>query len=109
MTGIKDIDPDNISEDKKVLLMRIADELEDIVDFGLCLHGLPGETSERGGSYRSRRARKEKEGDILKNLSDKLNAHLLYEGLTYWLDFKKYDNYPEELKTGFYSSITIKD
>jgi len=107
MTGIKDIDPDESIEDDKVLLMRIADELEDIVDFGLCLHGLPGETSERGGSYRSRRRRKEKEGDILKSLSKRLNADLLYEGLTYWLDFEKYKDYPEDLKTGFYSSITI--
>lgn len=109
MTSIKDINPEDNNADKKVLLMRIADELEDIVDFGLCLHGLPGETAEKGGSYRSRRARKEKEGDILKNLSKKLDAPLLYEGLTYWLDFDKYKNYPEELKTGFYSSITIED
>lgn len=108
MTGIKDIDPNDIQVDQQVLLMRIADELEDIVDFGLCLHGLEGETAERGGSYLSRRARKEKEGEILKELSQKLKAPKLYQALGYWLDFKSYEAYPTSLKTGFYSSIQLE-
>lgn len=107
MTGIKDIDPNHITVDKQVLLMRIADELEDLVDFGLCLHGLEGEPKEKGGSYLSRRTRKEKEGKILIKLANQLNAESLAEGLEYWLDFSKYDDYPENLKTGFYSSISI--
>jgi hypothetical protein len=107
MTGIGDINLEHHNEDKQVLLMRIADELEDIVDFGLCLHGLKGETAERGGSYLSRRARKEKEGEILKKLCLKLNASKLLDALEYWLDFRKYKAYPAGLKTGFYSSIII--
>jgi hypothetical protein len=107
MTGIKDIDPNHITVDKQVLLMRIADELEDLVDFGLCLHGLEGEPKEKGGSYLSRRTRKEKEGKILIKLASQLKAESLAEGLRYWLDFSKYENYPENLKTGFYSSISI--
>lgn len=108
MTGIKDINPMQVKADKHVLLMRIADELEDIVDYGLCLHGLEGETAERGGSYLSRRARKEKEGEILKQLSLNLNAPKIHEALTFWLDFNKYDAYPSSLKTGFYSSVNLE-
>jgi hypothetical protein len=108
MTGIKDIDPEHIKVDKQVLLMRIADELEDIVDFGLCLHGLEGETVEKGGEYLSRKSRKEKEGKILMALSQKLNANKITDGLKYWLDFSKYELYPSNLKTGFYSSISIE-
>jgi (p)ppGpp synthase/HD superfamily hydrolase len=106
-TGIKEINPDHIVVDKHVLLMRIADELEDLVDFSLCLHGLQGETAEKGGSYLSRRARKEKEGKILMQLCTQHAAPQMYDSLAYWLDFKKYDAYPDSLKTGFYSSITI--
>lgn len=108
MTGINDINLDNVQVDDKVLLMRIADELEDIVDYGLCLHGLEGEPVERGGSYLARRARKEKEGEILKKLSLKLNAPKIHEALTFWLDFEKYDTYPASLKTGFYSSFNLE-
>lgn len=107
MNSISDIDPYNIQVNNNVLFMRIADELEDIVDFGLCLHGLEGEPKEKGGSYLSRRARKEEEGKILISLCDQLNATELSKGLIYWLDFTKYDNYPPNLKTGFYSSISI--
>ena len=107
MTGIKDINPHSTEVDNQVLLMRIADELEDLVDFSLCLHGLQGETEEKGGSYLSRRARKEKEGKILMQLCIQHDAPQMYDSLAYWLDFKKYDAYPDSLKTGFYSSIRI--
>jgi hypothetical protein len=109
MTGIKDINPHSTEVDNQVLLIRIADELEDLVDFSLCLHGLQGETEEKGGSYLSRRARKENEGKILMQLCTQLNAPQMQKALLYWLDFKKYDIYPSSLKTGFYSSVTVKN
>jgi hypothetical protein len=87
--------------------MRIADELEDLVDFSLCLHGLKGETEEKGGSYLSRRAIKENEGKILMQLCIQHAAPQMHDALAYWLDFKKYETYPDSLKTGFYSSISI--
>lgn len=108
MTGIHEIKPDDIKADYQVLVMRIADELEDLVDYGLCLHGLEGDTAERGGSYLSRRARKEKEGEILKQLSLKLDAKPIHDALVYWLDMKHYADYPKGIKTGFYSSVTLE-
>ncbi|EIM77267.1 hypothetical protein A3SI_06759 [Nitritalea halalkaliphila LW7] len=107
MTRITEIDPADTSLDEDVLLLRLADELEDLVDFSLCLHGKLGDTEKVGGSFLSRKARKQQELAVLKRIAKQLGVDELYDALDYWMDFSKYETYPAPVKSGYYSSFEL--
>jgi len=89
-----------------VLMLRLADELEDVSYYALFMHGNPEDTEETKGGYLWRR--KNKKANVAQ-----LFAHLeidhkwqLLEAFDFWIDAEPSRLWTDHLKSGKYSSFS---
>lgn len=96
--------------DHDVLTLRLADELEDICGHALALHGNAGadDGGLRGG-YPWRRDAKTAEAPSLLTLTRRLGLEGMHRGLQHWLDFASTPEAFADMRTGWLSSVTVRE
>lgn len=94
-------------ERRPAVLMRLADELEDLLDHGLAMHGRPGDTEAVGGSAASRRLQKLALADQYLRAARVADARHLLAELQHWLKQTREAAWPASLRTGQYSSFEV--
>ncbi len=96
---------EQLRQKRTVVMMRLADELEDLLDHGVAMHGQQGDSETVGGSAASRRAQKAHLASDFLRAARVLEAKSLECRLEYWLEQTAKPIWPEKLKTGQYSSF----
>ena len=91
-----------------VVLMRVADELEDMLDDAIELHGQPGDADDARGGAMARRDKALGLGPELKRAARALKCRFLEEQLEYWLDRVERRDTPSLVRTGQYSSFNVR-
>jgi hypothetical protein len=89
--------------------MRLADELDDLLDDAIAMHGKPGDGESVGGSAASRRARKADQGPILLRVARLVGTTHFLGHLEHWLDRTARVRWPEGLRSGEYSSFAVSE
>lgn len=98
---------DQLRERRTVVMMRLADELEDLLDHGVAMHGKPGDDSTVGGSAASRRVQKAQLAPEFLRAARAIGADTIERHLEYWLPETANPKWPETLRTGEYSSYRV--
>ncbi|MGY6587780.1 MAG: HD domain-containing protein [Wenzhouxiangella sp.] len=96
---------EQLREKRTVVMMRLADEMEDLLDHGVAMHGQPGDDETVGGSAASRRAQKANLATDLLRAARIIDATSLERHLEYWLAETASPRWPECLRSGEYSSF----
>lgn len=91
-----------------VVMMRLADELEDLLDHGVAMHGKPGDDEYAGGSAASRRAQKAELAPEFLRAAKAINASRIEIRLKHWLKETANPDWPDCLRTGEYSSFGVR-
>lgn len=94
-----------LQEKQTVVMMRLADELEDLLDHGVAMHGQPGDDETAGGSAASRRAQKARLAPDFLRAARAVKASTIEKHLEHWLAQTANPQWPESLRTGEYSSF----
>jgi hypothetical protein len=98
--------PEVVEMGRGVVTLRLADELEDICDNALALHGGLDDPARRG-SYRWRRDAKTAEAPALLQLARDLGLEGIGRGLIHWLDFRSTPTQLADMRTGWFSSVNL--
>jgi hypothetical protein len=106
---LDDIDDDSLVAQRTVVVMRLADELDDLVDDAIAMHGKPGDGESVGGSAASRRAQKAGHGPTLLRVARLVGTTHLPGHLEHWLDRTARVRWPEGLRSGEYSSFEVSE
>lgn len=101
---------DDVAGAADVLTLRLADELEDVCDHALALHGNPGadDVGLRGG-FPWRRDAKTAEAPALLTLTHTLKLEGMHRGFRHWLDFASTPEALTEMRTGWVSSVSVAE
>ncbi len=90
-----------------VMLISIADELEDIMSYGLSLHGTVLENEPVKGNAQWRIQNYRNSAEQVKQLTQTYQIPFLTEAVNIWYNFDSYETYQHSLKTGYYSSFVL--
>jgi hypothetical protein len=104
---LREIDDGCLRRMREVAIMRLADEIEDLLDHGIAMHGAPGDGEQVVGSAAFRRAAKIRAEPELRRIAAALNASALEGLLAYWLAQTIRMPWPSALRTGEYSSFRV--
>lgn len=96
------------TDQSDVLIIRLADELEDISGHSLALHGNPGaDDAGLRGAYPWRRDAKTAEAPALLALSSRLGLEGMHRSFRHWLDFASTPEFLADMRTGWLSSESL--
>ena len=98
---------DALRDKGAIVLMRVADDLEDMLDDAIELHGSPEDADDIRGGAAARRAKALRLGPDLKRAARALKCRFLEEQLAYWLDRVERRDTPSLVRTGQYSSFAF--
>jgi hypothetical protein len=90
-----------------VVLMRVADDLEDMLDDAIELHGKPGDPDDTSGGAAARRAKTLALGSELRRAARVLECGFLEQQLDFWLSRLEARQTPSIVRTGHYSSFSV--
>lgn len=107
LLAIDEIDMNDLKQHHEVLMLRIADEVEDLSNLGLLFHGKDGDSAEVVGSALWRKNQKMQQVDKLLAICEVLGLNNIKQALKHWSDTTASLNSPYDVKTGFYSSTTV--
>jgi hypothetical protein len=96
---------DDLRQRRTVVMMRLADEIEDLLDHGVAMHGRPGDDATVAGSAASRRLQKASLAPELLRAARVVDAPSLHRRLAVWLDRTASAAWPAGLRSGEYSSF----
>lgn len=95
-----------LQERRGLIILRLADEIDDLADNGPYLHGKPGDSFSVPGSAAARRLRADQQIPQLLHIASVLDASPLIDHLEN-LQSKASDiEWPDSLRTGEYSSFS---
>ncbi|WP_376692010.1 DUF6817 domain-containing protein [Wenzhouxiangella sp. EGI_FJ10409] len=90
-----------------VVLMRVADDLEDMLDDAIDLHGSPEDPDDVRGGAAARRSKALGLGPELKRAARVLECDFLEQQLDFWLSRLEARQSPSFVRTGQYSSFSV--
>ena len=102
-----DFSDEALSSRGAVVLMRVADDLEDMLDDAIELHGKSGDAEDIQGGAAARRAKTLGHGPELLRAARALNCSYLEQQLEYWLHRLEARNAQSIVRTGQYSSFSV--
>lgn len=105
---LDDFNDGQLRERETVVMMRLADELEDLLDHGVAMHGKPGDDETAGGSAASRRAQKARIAPEFLRAARAIKASQIETRLNHWLKETANPDWPDCLRTGEYSSFGVR-
>ena len=88
-----------------VVMLRLADEIEDLLDHGLTMHGRPNDAETVRGSAPWRQLEKARLAPELLRAAQAVDAPTLHQHLEQWLEQTTTFVWPEILHSGEYSSF----
>ncbi len=97
----------NMDNFQEVLMMRLADELEDITCYSLFMHGCEADNEEVKGSYLWRRQNKTIHIESILSLLNDFGMTDMKEAFYYWIHSEPSKKWSNDLKSGKYSSYQI--
>jgi hypothetical protein len=97
-----------LADRRTVVLMRLADELDDLLDHAVSMHGKPGEDESVIGSAAFRRAQKRQQAPTLLHIARMLGASHMLGHLEHWLAETARAQWPGALRSGQYSSFAVE-
>lgn len=98
---------EQLRESQTVVKIRLADELEDMLDSGIAMHGKLGDDASVRGSAESRRVQKAVLADQLLRAARIVGNSMMIEALQYWLQQSLQQPWPATLRTNAYSSFQV--
>lgn len=101
------IDDASLVKRRTVVVMRLADELDDLVDDAIAMHGRPGDDESVPGSAAFRRARKAGQAPTLLRVARAVEAPWIRGQLEHWLARTARAHWPAGLRSGEYSSFSV--
>lgn len=107
MVAIEQINLDDLAQLKEVLILRIADEVEDLTSFGLMFHGRKEDGDEVHGSGLYRKGQKMQQVKKVIAITQLLGLPCLQEAVMHWYGFELRPAYTNSVKTGYYSSTSL--
>lgn len=96
-----------LAERRSAVMIRIADELEDMIDHGVAMHGRADDDASVGGSAASRRAQKAALAEHYLRAARVVGAPFIEQQLRHWLRQTAEVQWPPSLRTGEYSSYPV--
>ena len=105
--GLEGLPAAEVSGRRTIVIMRLADELDDLVDHGVSMHGKPGEGETVAGSAACRHAQKRRQAPELIRIARTLGASHLLAHLEHWLAQVEQARWPDALRSGEYSSYSV--
>lgn len=93
-------------EHRTVVVIRLADELDDLLDGAVAMHGNPGDDESVSGSAACRRAQKASQAPTLLRVARVVGAFHLMRHLGHWLERTVRDRWPDALRSGEFSSFS---
>lgn len=104
------LSPGAAADQSDVVTLRLADELEDLSGNALALHGDPqSDRLDARGGYPWRRKAKVAEGPVLLALSTHLGLPGFVRGFEHWLEFAATPEGLADMRTGWLSSVDLRD
>jgi len=97
---------EQLRQRRTVVMIRLADEIEDLLDGGVAMHGKPDDDATVGGSAASRRAQKARLAPEFLRAARVVEAPTLHRHLEVWLDRTATATWPASLRSGAYSSFS---
>lgn len=101
-------DKAELAERSDVVFMRLADELEDLYDFGLLMHGKKGEDDSVKGTAAWRLSQKKTLLPELLRAARAIDANRLADAIAGWVEQSGAVWWPAGLRSGRYSSYSIE-
>ena len=92
---------------RSVILMRLADTLEDLTGEAMFFRGTPNDDESVKGSFENYLAFYKNHLEQLVLLSNMVDASKLSQWFTFWLNELPYMNYPKSMRKGYYSSFAL--
>lgn len=92
---------------RAVILLRLADTLEDLTGEALFFRGNPTDGQDVKGSFENYLAFYREHTNQLVQLANLVGAPKLGQSFTYWLNEVAYTNYPKSMRKGYYSSFSL--
>lgn len=107
MVAIEQIDSNDLNQFKDVLILRIADEVEDLTNFGLMFHGRKEDSEDVHGSGLFRMRLKMQQSSKIVEITRSLGLPRLQDAVEYWYSIPMSSTYSNSVKTGYYSSKSL--
>jgi hypothetical protein len=107
MLSIDQIDTNEIDQYKDVLILRIADEVEDLTSYGMMFHGQKNDGEDVSGSGLHRKNQKIKQANKVLEISQLLQLPQLHKAVRHWYQLEISSSYTNSVKSGFYSSVRM--
>jgi hypothetical protein len=98
---------DALRDKGDVVLMRVADDLEDMLDDAIELHGSPEDPDDARGGAAARRTKALSLGPELKRAARVLECEFLEQQLDFWLSRLEARQTQSAVRTGQYSSFSV--
>lgn len=98
---------DALRDKGAVVLMRVADDLEDMLDDAIELHGSPEDPDDASGGAAARRSKALGLGPELKRAARVIECDFLEQQLDFWLSRLEARQTPSVVRTGQYSSFSV--
>jgi len=105
-TTLESLSDQQLQERRGLIILRLADEIDDLADNGPQLHGRPGDPASVPGSAAARRLRAQLQIPQLLRIASVLDATPLIEHLQNLNSEPSEKEWPESLRTGAYSSFS---
>ncbi len=98
-----------LRERTRVVRMRLADEVEDLLDHGVLIHGRSEDDDSVPGGAAARRGQKLQLEEHLLRAARAVSAATLGRRLAHWLDRTRDSTWPSEFRSGRYSSYSYRE
>ena len=107
MARLDGFSDEQLAERRNAVMIRVADELEDMLDHGVAMHGKPADDAAVGGSAASRQAQKAALANDYLRAARIAGAPFIEQQLLHWLRQTADVQWPPSLRTGEYSSFQV--
>jgi hypothetical protein len=106
--SLEDFSDEQLRERRTVVVLRLADEIDELVDDGTCMHGRPGDDASIPGSAARRLARAARLVPEWLRISRVIAAPSLQRHFENWRERTIHQEWPASLRTGEYSSYAAR-
>ncbi len=106
-TNLTDVQLDNPNLKRDIVVLHLADHVEDLLGYSIFLHGNVDDLIDFKGSYLWRKSKYQNEKEAILKLAKHFKVDEWIETIDFWMNFDNYDKLPKNLKTGFSSSVNL--
>jgi hypothetical protein len=106
-TDLKDVLISDPNLNRDIVILHLADSIEDLLGYSIFLHGNEDDNESVKGSFLWNKEKYNNQHTALINIANNLGVKEWIESINYWMDFERYRKLPVKLKTGFNTSVNF--